>query len=243
MSKRPPDSSSGEPSAARSPLDELQRLRSELQRVERELSAYVTEKDRFARLRYGTDYLDANIRHLRSERRRLQGELRELRGRHPEAARQLPRGLPTMPTLDRWRFPAFERRHVVMAVSAIAVLAVAITGAGYLSASRTGSAATPTVPRALATYGPEAITRGSVTATPRVSPTAAIPLTGLVTAEGVNVRAAPAIEAGIARVAKQGEVIRIAEQRSDSEGRTWYRLAEGGWVAAGEWLTVPAPAP
>ncbi len=63
---------------------------------------------------------------------------------------------------------------------------------------------------------------------------------GVVTADLLNVRSEPSTDGAVLDQFRLGAILTLVGREKDSTGRTWYRVAEGGWVAGEFVQTFPS---
>lgn len=216
----PDEVGSPEETAAEQAFRELE-LTARLAELDRSIRALERERDRFFRLRYSVDLLEAELLHLRAERADVRAQLRTWRAEMR----------PWKPA----RRPLSRRGLVAAAFASLALIGLAAMTFGSLGEG--GDVPVPTPPLAVAEPAPAATSTVAGPAPTAVvsTPTPAAPDVryALVVAEQLNVRLGAGLQYPIRRAVPAGTVLRLVRPRTGDAGDVWWELEQGGWVHSG----------
>lgn len=211
--------------AAEQAFHELE-LTARLAELDRSIRALDRERERFFRLRYAVDLLEAELLYLRAERAEVRAQLRA------------------------WRAGAragkLARRHALSRrdLASIGFAAFVLLGLIAMAFRSLGDVSSPPGPLPVVTENAEAgvpPTRAATRATTKPTATAAGPTAtrpadvryAVVAAEQLNVRLGPGLQYAIRRAVPAGAVLRLVRARNDDAGDVWWELEQGGWVHGG----------
>lgn len=195
-------------------LRELE-LTARLAELDRTIRALERERERFLRLRYSIQLIEAELLHLRSERAEVRHALRAFRAT-------------ALPERRRSRLPPRLRlASVVLAVlTTLGVAAMAFRTHGENALPATATATPPAaVPRSASAQAPPATS-------PPPTPTPLAVRWAVVATDQLNVRIGAGLQYPIRRAVPAGTVLRLLRSRADDRGDVWWELEQGGWVHA-----------
>ncbi len=209
--------------------DDLERALASLRQEHASLQARIKGLEEQRRLHeklgYSRYYLDMQLEALRSELALCQFHLRNLEGGGGVAARLRRRGRRAEVTGQ----DEVSARYLLPVIGAFIVSVLALSAAGLLWYQRVASTPSTPTPPPIVAASPTPTAAATV---PLPSPTTITLVYAVVTSDAVNVRRAAGTEAPVLGILAKGAVVQLGGDQMDAGGRLWYRIQDGGWIAA-----------
>ncbi|MHB1414274.1 MAG: SH3 domain-containing protein [Chloroflexota bacterium] len=200
----------------------LESLRRQQVDLEEQIASLDDQRRLFEKLGYSRYYLDMQLRALRAELTLCKYHIRRIEkaAKSPAKAKKVtPQTIVEEEAAGRYLLPVVG----AFVVSVLALGAAAILWYGRLDQAQ--PTPVPPAPTAI-------VSMASPTPTVAVpTPTVLSEVYAVVKTEGLNVRQEPTTDVEVLRVLAKGDVIVLTEDQQDSEGRLWYQVKEGGWIA------------
>ncbi|MHB1004306.1 MAG: SH3 domain-containing protein [Chloroflexota bacterium] len=119
-------------------------------------------------------------------------------------------------------------RYLLPVVGAFIISILALSAAGLLWFQRVGQQTPTATPTAIVVVSPIPTQEPPIVVS---TPTTVTLVYAVVTTDGLNVRKSGSASAPVVVILPRGKVVKLTGDQVDADGRQWYRLDDGGWVA------------
>lgn len=203
----------------------LASLRREQATLRERLRSLEEQRRLHEKLGYSRYYLDMQLQALRGELALCEYHLRRLE----RGGAAQPRGRRGGQRVEVPVHSEITGRYLLPVIGAFIISMLALSAAGLFWYQRFGQRPTGATATPMATVQPTATVSAPVVLP---TPTAITLVYAVVTTDGLNVRQSGGASAPVLAVLTRGSVVELAGDQVDADGRLWYRVEAGGWVAA-----------